>query len=160
MLYEVHITYPQEPLGFGWKELIIELDKGDTPIQPMYSKYLERECLHDLLTELSHIEAERIKIERYKNIPDFIEWPEYYEYHIKIHTNELDIQVEDIGAKLSKNAQKDGRFITLRGYYSRSEVEARFSLLKMRIKEKGYSFSNIQKELVVYDSNVNLDKGW
>ena len=160
MIFEVHVTNPSVELDSDWKQLEIVLEKGETPHQPMYSKYFNREDLQALTTELSYIKAERVKIERYDNLPQFIEWPEYYEYHIKVHDNNPDVRVDDIGGKISRNAQKDGKFITLREDFSKRAIDGKFMLLQMRLEEKGYTTSNIQKELVVYDSNKSMDNGW
>lgn len=158
--FEIHITNPKIQLDNSWKELVIELDKGDTPIQPMFSKYVKASYLLEVISEYSNIPADRIKIEQYSNLPNFVEWPEYYEYHIKVNCNKPELDLQDISAKLSRNPQKDGRFITLRGYCSKGRIDSRFNKLLERIKEKAYAYSNIQKELVVYDNNKSLDKGW
>lgn len=160
MIFEVHVTNPYIELNNGWKKLEIVLDKGVTPHQPMYSKYFNKENLLTLINELRYIKAERVKIERCNNLPAFVEWPEYYEYHIKVHNNNPDVVVDDIGGKISHNPQKDGKFITLREGLSKAAIEGKFRLLQKRLEEKQYTTSNIQKELVVYDSNIRMDDGW
>ena len=160
MLFEIHITSSKLKLDLSWKELVIELNQGDTLIQPMYSKYIRSDSVLDVVNNYIDIDAERLKIEQCSELPEFVKSPKYYEYHIKVANNDPDLYLQDISARLSKNAQKSGRFITLRGYYIKSRIDKRFELLIERIKEKGYTFSNIQRELVVYDSNINLDNGW
>jgi hypothetical protein len=160
MIFEVHVTNPSSKLEGDWKQLEIILEKGDTPHQPMYSKYFNKENLLELTQELRYIKAERVKIERHDKLPQFIEWPEYYEYHIKVHDNNPDVYVKDIGGKISRNAQQDGKFITLREDTSKLVIDYKFWILQSRLEDKGYKTSNIQKELVVYDSNISMDKGW
>lgn len=160
MIFEVHITNPFIKLDESWKEIEIVLNKGSTLIQPMFSRYFNVPNLLTLTQELKDIKADRIKIERYDNLPQFIEWPEYYEYHIKVHDNNPNVEVDDIGGKISRNAQKDGKFITLREYTSKFDIDYKFLLLTRRLEESNYTYSNIQKELVVYDSNVGMDNGW
>ena len=156
-VYEIHITNPHIELDNTWKKLTIELDKGEHPVQPMFSKYL-RTTEEEALSIVKDIPCDRAKVEQYTNIPEWCSGL-YYEYHLKMAHDHPSVPSGTYGGKLSKNAQKDGRFITLRSEDYR-DIEQRFELLRYRLARLDIPYSNVQKELVIYDSNLDLDKGW
>lgn len=158
-MYEVHITDPEVELDSTWKQLVIELDSGDNPIQPMYSRYLkgEYETVYNFVKD---IPCSRLKIEQYGVLPEHCEHPNYFEFHIKALKEDPYLETRPYGAHLSRNPQKDGRFLTLRGYVTLTEITQRFNWLKYNLEKRNIPYSNIQREYVVYDSNITLDNNW
>ncbi len=112
----------------------------------------------------------------------------YFEFHIKVtlpanfNLETLRIFCWKYNAHLSTNACKQkvngqqqrfitmrlygvgrcsARFITMRLYgVGRCSAQASFDALLTALKGEGLKLSQPQKEYTVYDSNLNLDRGW
>ncbi|MBK8252556.1 MAG: hypothetical protein IPK82_07800 [Polyangiaceae bacterium] len=99
----------------------------------------------------------------------------YFEYHIKVSLPDGDEQaraavnsaVASFGAHLSRNANarrrpgEEDRFITLRvPGVGQPEAEARFQALLSAVEALPYPIRSRVREYTVYDSDVNVDRGW
>ena len=167
-VYEVHVTGVSEEdanslLLRGYKELHIELSSGENILQVQYSKFISAASSKDVISSLNDIKYDRLKVERYTDLPVKVSGKgKYFEFHIKVKkvTEEVRAICYETEAHISRNPQKDGTFLTLRGYTSLNEIGDRFNRLVNVLKLEGISFSNKQFEYVEYDSNFNYDKGW
>ncbi len=164
------------------KPILIELSNGQHAQQPMISKVLscsDRATYTKGLEELqqafanAHYPISRSKVE----VPLdqaaavqqlFPEYPRgYYEWHGKVnfqHEEELRAICLRHQAHLSRNAlksQQDSRFITIRDYSGAAEnIQTRVAKLKAELLSQRWSFSKEEFEYCLFDSNVNLDRGW
>lgn len=97
----------------------------------------------------------------------------YFEHHVKVLVSESAALSElggiahGCGARLSRNSRRqraDGfheRFVTQRIYGRGNEAAAkRLELLQDSIHQAGFEILEVEAEYVVFDSNVNLDRGW
>jgi len=190
--FEVHLTLAQPGEGLsdwvsarGGKELHIELDRGETPSQPMLSLW-RRDSLDAVralaeswsreLLALGH-RVVRIKIET--PIATTLASSEestvpvcYFECHVKLLLAEEPDQslrrwIADLGAHLSRNARKrrkDGRherFVTARLLdIPAEEALSRFAALEKTLRESGLEILQVECETCVHDSALTLDAGW
>ena len=96
----------------------------------------------------------------------------YFEFHIKVvlepeNTEKLLNAIAPYSGHLSKNgfkkieSGKEQRFVTLRLYgIGKETAAAKLEECTKAIREAGFQTYSSIREYSVYDSNVNLDKGW
>jgi hypothetical protein len=163
------------------KPLLIELSKGESISQPMFSKIIYENSLPKVLfisesyTQLlftNNFHVKRVKIEIPSNLSDTFDNPQessfepYFEWHGKINyeyverLNELCIKHS---VHLSLNALKNDnstRFITLREFQTRNIFEDRINQLILNLEEEGWFIGKQQAEYCIYDNCILMDKGW
>lgn len=196
--FESHITVLCEAGKFeifrarceelGAKALIIELNVGDRPVQPMLCKR-HAASTTDTLSDISNMvdvlakefKVERVKVEaslRNRGIPmvgtDAEGLPAdcYFEHHIKLELpvnlddNELREQVKRYDGYLSKNplnedSLKQRRFVTQRFYNSTMKYAlSRLDELEDFLVRTNYDVLQVIREFNIYDSNIERDAGW
>lgn len=183
---EIHLTVRLRPeqrdavlaiaRDFGCKVLMIELARGDYPIQPM----LSWRQTTDLEAALNHaksvsralkqadIEVIRIKIEA--DLAEIGLTPaRYAEAHFKLRAQAdawpaLTKLCADHGAHLSRNAWStdasgERRFATIRETEPRSAASA-FAWFQSVLTAAGWQIESCHQEAVLYDDNLSLDQGW
>lgn len=98
----------------------------------------------------------------------------YFEYHVSIRLANaeqlrmLQQTAAQYGAQVSRNARRkdsdDGsevRFVTMRAYrVGRQTAEERYLSLVQALQEAACEITGERREFTVYDSNLDLDKGW
>lgn len=104
----------------------------------------------------------------------------YFEFHMKLALpSHVDIapiarRFKEIGAHLSRNAHRPAvsasgagasaiveHFVTVRAHrVGRATAEARFAALCEEVERAGYAVRNRIREYTVFDTNVQLDRGW
>ena len=157
--FEVHITVEkvdgldEAAVSLGCKVLYIELDKGETPFQPMLTFKIEDTRLSNVeiivqeyLRRLSDFNPIRVKIESEFKPESYL----YTERHIKIPAVWVH-GVRELGGHISRNENKGTYFVTERNYDE--------SLLSLLL-EKGVPVLKVDDEFVISDTNLDLDKGW
>jgi hypothetical protein len=173
----------------SWKFLHIVLERGAIPTQPMIS-YRGQGGLSEQVEvaqataqelERSGFSVTRIKIEAALENSDIPcsnvaaqDFPNcYFEYHLKLllamemaRSTLIDL-VQPYGAHLSQNARRqrsDGQgeyFVTQRcGGVGLRLAQQRFQDLAKVVADQGYFVISSHGEYVVYDSNIDLDRGW
>ncbi|MFN0203455.1 MAG: hypothetical protein ACKVTZ_18150 [Bacteroidia bacterium] len=172
------------------KAIVIELARGDVPIQPMTCSFhqgeyetvkKEVEQLAKQL-EIAGFSVSRLKIEASpwnEHIPQTSTEAanhspkNYFEHHTKIEINE-NTSIENLlslcqkhQAHLSKNAFKSytnglsEHFITLRHYtLGLQESQAQFQLLQNELAQSHYVLLKNITEYCIYDSKVEVDNNW
>jgi hypothetical protein len=171
----------------GWKFLHIVLERGAILTQPMMSYRSQGKLTEQLqiaaatAQDLQQMgcEVTRIKIEAALENNDIPRsniaaqaFPNcYFEYHLKLLLNGerstlIDL-VQPYGAHLSRNARRqrsDGQreyFVTQRCLDVGSmAAQQRFQDLARVVASRGYSIIASHGEYVVYDNNIDLDRGW
>lgn len=167
------------------KCIAIELPEGETRQQPMTASFHRGE-LREVQDEALAIARElvrrgflvtRTKIERHGRLDGTPETDEearraprtsYFEYHLKLAPRPEDdlpalaAAIRPLGGHLSRNARKGGeRFVTLRAYeVGRATAEARFAALSARVEESGVPVRSRIREYTVFDTNLDVDRGW
>lgn len=170
------------------KAIVIALERGTTPVQPMSASY-HRGALAEVQLEVFELarriagagfDVSRVKIEATggnRELPDTdadaAARPElYFEFHVKVslpadadHAALAELCASH-DAHLSRNARRvtEGRrvhFVTQRAYgLGRANATDRFHALHRALKDAGYELSHVLVEYTVYDSNVHVDHGW
>jgi hypothetical protein len=162
------------------KALLIELDRGDFIEQPMFNKVVYCNQLQEALQTAAALSNEmqandwplkRLKIE----IPAYLAGnlplepsghQPYFEWHGKINgavTSGLREICLVHKVHLSLNGLKRAehfRFITLREYGPVTVFQQRVAELKIDLSRSDWSLVKDIFEYCVYDTNVQLDKGW
>ncbi|MEO1517452.1 MAG: hypothetical protein AAFV95_20685 [Bacteroidota bacterium] len=163
------------------KPIVILLPKGEHTQQPMISKIINcdsKEALAKKTRQLKNqfdtngYEIVRVKMEvapwdRDKAEHLFETGPDnYYEWHGRVQLEKeetIRAIVKQLGGHLSRNALKrdpKAKLITIREYGSEEMIKSRIHHLKTGLQQHGIEFAKEELEYCVYDSNVNLDKGW
>jgi len=184
-MYEIHLTiaaiatsawqaFELCVTSLGGKAMVIELARGDTPLQPMLT--VEKAGMLDEVIRfaqmLSHqlfrsgYQVLRCKIEQDANASQ--EAPHhYFEWHGRVEVLEADrLQLakvcQEYGGHLSQNAQRGSnkRYVTVRETNDYQQLAFRVDALRAAMGEQGLEVSKQQWERVVYDSNLALDSGW
>jgi hypothetical protein len=169
----------------GYRFLHIQLAAGSHASQPMLS-WRQSGGTDAILNRVASVSSEleflamkvvRTKIEVHFEtlVPDGT--PRYFEAHFKVAFEEgqetrLEQLARELGIHLSRNARsnsgnRDGnrkgnrveRFLTAR---EPSLVTARdtFARVEQELRREGWHLVEVQQEAVLYDSNLDLDKGW
>ncbi len=176
--------------SLGLKPVLIQLSEGAVAIQPMTSRYLRGEITEVFSTvqkDAANLTERGFKILRTRieavitaeGIPqtqaDVAQHPKnnYFEFHLKYAVDPRDDEklLDSISRKynaiFSSNALKPSsnglhtKFVTLRIYNSgRTEAEQTFNALRSELKMAGFVATSVLKEYSVYDSDINLDRGW
>ncbi len=196
--YECHITvlidssefstFEKRCKSLGAKALIIELDAGQSAIQPMLCMRLHAEAQEvlDRICGMVRVLAQDFKVQRVKveasisnrNIPATFEETIglakdcYFEHHIKLElplgfdVNQLKQSIKPLAGHLSRNPLSSGndtehRFITQRFYRcTLSQAGAELERLERYLLKAEIRIIQIIREFNIYDSNVGLDAGW
>ena len=176
--------------ALGVKCILIELAEGASPNQPMTESYYDGDLnvvraevdgLAEQFEEAGFTVLRR-KIEaRYdaEGIPESDDETRglpascYFEYHILVHLAAKEALKDLIScasshhAHVSRNAKKGGqgepeqRFVTLRvPRAGRKVADQRFADLLQNLGEHGFEIIDQRREFTVYDSNLDLDRGW
>lgn len=162
--------------GWGCRFLHVVLDSGSHPSQPMLSwrqaegvdaalertRTLAHEC------ERRGMSVLRVKVEVDQAYPHGLV-PRYLEAHFKLeleagHTRALECLAAELGIHLSRNASwrqagKERRFLTAR---ERDATAARalFDRVEAALVGADWPLVEVQREAVLFDSNLALDEGW
>ena len=183
--YEVHITIKldvwcaieakkqlADMIAAGFKVTFIELSSGEFPRQVMLTYYTLKGSIADVIEDynkrLSAIVIVRVKIEvGASSVPaEYLpKSGQYYEFHLLVETVDpvcLDHSVKcidkDLRVSRSPFKRSDHFFITLRDFtQTRSEAIERIDRILARID---LPVLKLERELVVYDSNISIDRGW
>jgi hypothetical protein len=168
------------------KCLHIVLDRGETASQPMVTRRGKGELSAELerAKKLSEslksegFQVTRIKIEATGLNQGAAEIEarighRYFEHHIKLlldpssDIESLSRLVEPHSAHLSRNALKKGsdgrqeRYVTQRCLaVDKKEAGRRLKALLSALSSFNLSILKVEEELVIYDSNLELDNGW
>jgi hypothetical protein len=171
------------------KPILIELPTYKVSYQLMTSKYHNNNNLEKLKIELLDTVNKlreydfipiRLKIEASLNnytVPilkeDIKNIDDYFEFHFKVLINnplELDklkISCKENQLYISSNAfksldnNKHERFITLRVFNTiKSKALEKYNDTFKILKREDFKILNVEKEYVVYDTNINLDNRW
>ncbi|MFI1987914.1 nucleotidyl transferase AbiEii/AbiGii toxin family protein [Actinoplanes sp. NPDC020271] len=171
----------------GLTFLQIELDRGAEPSQPMLTLHgsgtltSQIALVQSWATRLraAGIEPVRSKIEATPwadGVPRHsrdVSPDRYFEHHLKLRLpagadpQPITALVEPHGARLSRNARKrsaDGsevRFVNQRCHgVTLATATARLDRLVTDLREAGHPPISVEQEYVVFDSNLDLDRGW
>lgn len=190
--FEIHLTIAvtdRDLSGLsgelGAKFTSIELDRGATPLQPMFTR-TAKGTLPDMralaTTMVERIRAEDVQVVRTKieaapwteGLPESDEDADpalYWEHHVKLllppgsDVDALATIVEPHGARLSRNARRvrpDGvleRFVTQRCHaVGRATATARLDALLAALAH--HEVAEVEREYVVADDHIALDAGW
>jgi hypothetical protein len=171
-------------LSKGLKCLVIELAQGEHPCQPMTSGFHQgseeqvKAEVFALASELATqgLTVERVKIEAHIQNSDLpLEDPtdgddkKYYEAHFRVmvpsedRLRELQGVCRQHGVHVSRNAQanKPIRFVTLRVYRAGLlTAQQRAADIVRLLQESGFEITKQIQEYVVFDSRLELDRGW
>lgn len=163
------------------KPLFIVLATGNYVRQPMFTKVIESTNFEEAFSDIQNInnvfEKEGFKLVRIKSevfSDDFYlfsdkkteKFEPYFEYHCKININNFPL-IENIctihNAHLSKNSLDNSpyeKYITIREYSSNETFEQRIENLLLALNEHTIEIVKQKKEYCIYDSQLDLDKGW
>ncbi|WP_118972357.1 hypothetical protein [Taibaiella koreensis] len=190
--YELHLTLrgleqgeEQAFLDFcarnAAKPLLIELARGQTSSQPMFSKVVSclsiQEALRQMRANAALLEVAGYSVCRLKmevpaacacraTLPETADFQPYYEWHGRIAYREvaaLHLLCARFAVHLSRNAlrqEAETRFITLREYGDEQHFSTRLDVLKSELEAGAWTLFKEQSEYCVYDDNLALDKGW
>ena len=162
------------------KAILIHLARGAHQQQPMLTKVFYENGLETVVNKANLLASElkqlnfnpnRIKIEipaycahlfenELNNVKNYFEW------HAKIEYKQVELLTQicqQHQTHLSKNSLKNDenqRFITLRHYGNQPDFEQRIANLKAELTQNTWTIGKEQAEFCLYDSNVDLDKGW
>ena len=195
--YEIHVTVDIESARFSKfkqiceqenaKALIIELEHGDSPVQPMLSQLIRlspnaaAEHISRLVSVLEPFNVTRVKVEaspRNQGVPrldsEALGLPVdcYFEHHIKLLLT-VDEDIEELSKNLkpffghiSRNALKrtdvgQERFVTQR-FFQCGDDEANKKLLDLKryLQQREIAIKKVIREFNIFDSNVGLDRRW
>ncbi len=184
-MYEIHLTvaamatsawqaFEQCVASLGGKAMVIELARGDTPLQPMLTlgkagKFDEVVRFAKALSrELSAFGYQVLRCKIEQDVVGNRETPHHYcEWHGRVEVQEPDrMRLAEIcqayGGHLSQNAIRGGnrRYVTVRETGDFPQLATQVAALRAAIGAQGWEVSKQQWERVVYDSNLALDSGW
>jgi len=158
----------------GCRFLHVLLDTGMHPSQPMLSwrqaagvdTALKRAAELAQALELQGMKVLRVKIEVK---PDVAVEARYFEAHFKVEfddgkVSELQPLARELGVHISRSAfarsaGKEQRFLTARQRTLTSALES-FERVETTLTSRGWRVLSVDREAVVYDSNLALDEGW
>jgi len=188
--YQFHITFDNFStekkqdfinlcLGENVKPVMIVLPKGDYVNQPMFTKLGAYDSftialddvqetinaftkadykLMRVKAEISPEHAESFKIPQ----PDF---KPYLEWHCKVIVDDIDVVeslCREFGGHLSRNTLDEAgreRFVTVR-LYDKVEFDKNVEVLLNELNKKEIKIIKEKFEYCVYDSKLELDRGW
>lgn len=176
--------------ALGVKSILIELAEGAEPNQPMTESRhagdlnavrAQVDGLAERFREAGFTVLRR-KIEASydaRGIPEKDEDTRglppscYFEYHVSVklanaeQLNQLREHAATHGAHVSRNARKreavggEERFVTLRVYrVGKVNAERVYLRLLQQLRSASFEIIGERREFTVYDSNLDLDKGW
>lgn len=163
-------------MQLGAKPLEILLERGVYPRQMMLSKVLHESDLASVLTRIepwveefkrNKIKTIRVKVElsfqhSSLDIPviDYYEWHALIEYRDILAIKEL-CEVHQIHLSHNALTQHMGyRFLTLRETGSAKTFLTRLQSIKTELFNQNRAISKERLESCVYDTNIDLDRGW
>lgn len=181
---EVHLTVQLEgrdpevlaavARAHGCRFLHVVLDSGVHPSQPMLS-WRQAATVDNALQRAAELE-QVLTVEGMKLVRTKIELmleaaveARYFEAHFKIELDEgalgqLQLLARELGVHVSRSAYargsgKERRFLTAR-HGTRSLALAFFERVNSELLSRGFRVLDVDREAVVYDSNLALDDGW
>lgn len=199
--YECHITVTippnkQEALerfinvchSLKAKPIVIVLNQGQTPTQPMLGKQLigSPEWVHQEILDLEYTLAQQFEVTRVKvevspdttNLPHnqdkATQLPEscYFEHHVKMllpntfDQTVLRKELEQYQGYLSRNAiakhndDYEYRFVTQRFRTSEAKAKQGLQDLLSYLEQQNITVTSTIREFNIFDSQADLDKGW
>ena len=181
---EVHVTIElggQDPgvlvavaRAHGCRFLHVLLDAGTHPSQPMLSwrqaagvdTALKRAAHLAQTLELQGMKVSRIKIEG--KLEAAVQ-AQYFEAHFRVEldagkASELQPLARELGVHLSRSAfarsvGKEQRYLTARQRTLASALVS-FEEIETTLASRGWHILSVDREAVIYDSNLALDEGW
>lgn len=158
------------------KPLEILLERGTYPRQMMLSKVLHESDLASVLTRIerwieefkrNNIKTIRVKVElpfQYSSLDlpaiDYYEWHALIEYRDISAIKEL-CEMHQIHLSHNALTQHQGyRFLTLRETGSAKTFLTRLQSIKSELFNQNRVISKERLESCVYDTNIDLDRGW
>lgn len=182
---EIHITVltkdelklSEDAKSLGLEVHIVVLDKGINAKQLMLSKKFLTKCsVEDLKTSARKLAIKifklghkpiRIKVEeRYPGTKDALYYEVHYLFHVDYNFDwsKFKILIEGFDAHFSKNPAKvdrhgEYRYLTIRekNFYMFDLKSANFLAL---LSSLGLPYPKSDYEIVLMDTNIDLDKGW
>lgn len=186
--FEIHLTAnPGADLApvaarHGLKVTHIRLDRGEHPRQPMLTYHasgFERAVVAQAHAVADRLGAEglpvvRVKVEAsaaHPSVPqaDGQDADGYFECHLRVlvagRPDELSELAVRHGAHLSRNPAKvsgpERRFVTGRAYsVAAATALRRFDELQAAVEAAGFAIDKAEREYVLHDSHLELDRGW
>jgi hypothetical protein len=158
----------------GCRFLHVLLDTGTHLSQPMLSwrqaagidAALERAAELAQALEQQGMKLLRTKIE---GKPEVTVDAQYFEAHFKVEledgeASKLQPLARELGVHLSRSAfarsaGKEQRFLTARQRTFASALES-FERVETTLTSRGWRVLSVDREAVLYDSNLGLDEGW
>lgn len=184
MMFQFHITLdavPSERLGRlrtlcargDAKPVLIRLAKGDHVDQPMITIMQQAADLDEALLKVRHrladFASQGFRIVRTKaeidpaHNEDYHDESNYYEWHGLVRCDDDDALTtfcKQWGAHLSRNMLTEGhKFVTVRAPMREAFYE-RVSAISGALRLSGYEIVKEKFEYSVYDTRIELDKGW
>lgn len=160
---------------------------GERPVQPMTASFHHgafREAMFQMQAQAQHLARAgfsviRTKLEavgRHRDVPqtdgEAQQAPKsnYFEHHLNVGllpgTDEAELAAacRALGAHFSRNARKADpreRFVTMRTYgLGQATANARFEPVLALFEARGLPIRNRVREYTVYDSALDVDRGW
>ncbi|MBQ9874980.1 MAG: hypothetical protein IJM30_11015 [Thermoguttaceae bacterium] len=157
----------------GVKPVLIELEKGEHIRQPMFTRNLDAERLDAALAEVQKtsdkfvaagFEISRVKAEiDPRQNADYLSDERYYEWHCLVRyqdEEELKALCREREAHLSRNALNPGeKFVSIR-FYDKDAFYQAVEKTEDALKLGRFEIVKEKFEYSVYDSRLELDKGW
>ncbi len=157
----------------GVKPVLIELEKGEHIRQPMFTRVLDADDLDSALKEVrktsdkfvaAGLQISRVKAEIAPNLnADYLSDERYYEWHCLVRYqdgNALKALCQRVDAHLSRNALNKGeKFVTIR-LYDKDAFYKAVGKAEDALKDERFEVVKEKFEYSVYDSRLELDKGW
>lgn len=163
------------------KPLMIVLDKGDYIHQPMCSGVIKSTDFHEANKKIDRLVSKfqengftimRKKVETSPNEETFFHQPlmeqfqPYFEWHGKVEIDDVarvKHLCEGLGGHISRNSLNPNgkvRFITIREYESKERFYERVKKIQAVLQANRIEILKEHYELCIYDSRVELDRGW
>lgn len=166
-----------ESQALKWTHIV--LDQGRSPSQPMVT-FLGSESLavqlkraEDLTRAIQKQGGEVVRVKTEVPFDHDHVGSHYFEHHIKLlldatcDVDALTAMVVPHAARLSRNARReraDGlleRFVTQRQHHQdRHQASVERDDLLAALTDAGFAILETESEVVLFDSNVELDAGW
>lgn len=162
------------------KPLMIVLLEGDYINQPMFTKVIESQTYESALEEINILAKNvqekgfvicRIKAEIFSEDSSYYpngvssSFNPYYECHLRVqieNQSAAEQLCKENDAHLSRNSFDSNhiKYITIREYGSKSLFDQRVKTLIKAINEYHILLIKQKLEYCIYDSNLELDRGW
>lgn len=186
--FEIHLTAnPEADLApvaarHGLKATHIQLDRGEHPRQPMLTYHasgFQSAVVAEAHAVAGRLGAEGLPVVRVKvealavnpSVPqaDGEDAGGYFECHLRVVVDGRSAELGELavrhGAHLSRNPAKtsglERRFVTSRAHsVAAATALRRFDELQTALEEAGFTIDKAEREYVLHDSHLELDRGW